>query len=169
MPTNSVTVSKGFYNDGTYQIMLPDSNVSLSDLVLGQTYGCLNDLYVTSYNGTATVRASSITPPTGVYDIYINLDHPLYLSYEKNYIAGDAIKHPEVSYVTDARSTFVRPDLTSTTSYGVVSDIAGDTNCYKALDGLTNTQASLRNTNYTSYWWKLVHISNKNYLFSIKR
>jgi len=99
--SGSVTISKGFYNDGTYQIMLPDTNIYLSDLVLGQTYGCLNGLYVTSYNGTATVRASNANAPTGVYDTYIGLETPVYLSHSKNYIIGESLKEADWSFEND--------------------------------------------------------------------
>ena len=127
--SGSVTVSKGFYNDGTYQIMLPDTTTYLSDLVLGQTYGCLNELYVTSYNGTATVRASNIHAPTGVYDVYIGLETPVYLSHSKNYIIGGSLKEADWSFENESYGS---------TNYSVVGSptISSD----YILSGISNSK-----------------------------
>lgn len=89
--SGSIDITKGYYNDGNHTIIMPAGNHSLSDLTTGQTLGGKNNLFATSYNDVAKPLMSSLNAPTGTYDVYANLNHPVYLSYEKNYIAGDKL------------------------------------------------------------------------------
>ena len=89
--SGSINISKGYYNNGTYEIFMPDSQVYLGTLKSGETVGCKNKTFAYSYNDVAGVKitADSNNDITTTHDVSVNLSHPIYLNYAKEYIVGD--------------------------------------------------------------------------------
>lgn len=140
--TGSISVSKGYYNSGTATIIMTDRTVGLSDLKAGQTVGCKNNSFAISYNDVASPLISSLNSPTGTYDAYVNLNHPVYLSYTKDYIIGDTPSESiEMSFEKGESTPWTQPFLTSATSYGTVSDSRGNASeaGWKAFDNDSST------------------------------
>lgn len=84
-----ITIKKGYYTNGTTEIVSSDMTKTLYQLKAGQTISWKNNLFMTTYNGTATPYMSSLNAPTGTFDAYVNLNHPVYMDYTKTYLIGD--------------------------------------------------------------------------------
>ena len=87
--TATVHIEKGYYNTGTYEIFSGDMTKTLYDLNTNQTVGCKNNIFMTGKNGVSVPYISSLAAPTGSFDAYVNINHPVYLSYSKNFLVGD--------------------------------------------------------------------------------
>ena len=100
--TGTVHIEKGYYNTGTYEIFSGDMTKTLYDLKVGQTIGCKNSLFMTGKNNVSTPYITSLAAPTGSFGGYVNLNHPIYLNYTKNFIVGDTPKTTMIEYTDGA-------------------------------------------------------------------
>lgn len=155
----SVSISKGFYKDSRGTIILPDADYSVSALTAGHTVGCKNNLFVYSNGVSSSALLTSLSSPTGA-TVYVDLEHPVYLDHTKQYIAGDTLKDPTMSYQTAASNYTVYGDVdiidgiiqTSLTSNDYLENSNGTftpgTSAWEFTTKIT-TQASLGTTDET--------------------
>ena len=151
--SGSVNVSKGYYSDGTNEIILPSKDYNIDALTNGQSIACKNKLYVYKNSSNDCGALITSTMPAGSFKVTKDLEHPIYLSNLKNYIAGDTLQMGEVTFSNADAEIWVQPILTSATSYGTVTDSRKSTNeaGWKALDGDSSTQYV---PGTGTAWWK---------------
>lgn len=157
--SGSVEISNGYYSDGLNKIIMPASTYNIDTLTANQTRGGKNKLF--AYTDSTDSVGALITPttPAGSFKITKELEKSVYLDPTKNYIAGGELVEPEISSTSGTRELWVRPNLTSNTSYGTVSNVyntdsSWDAPPWKALDGDTSTFALLTNGSDGVFWWK---------------
>ena len=164
MSNGSIDISKGYYNDGTHTIIMPAGQHSLSDLTTGQTLGGKNSLFATSYNDVAKPVMSSLNAPTGTYDVYVDLEHPVYLSYEKNYIAGDKLMSG-VAWTFEKGGSIIT-DYTVVGSPTISSDyILSGTSNSNYVKSTTTTPSSITTFDFITKYTKTESSSNLAYIF----
>lgn len=160
--SGSVKISKGYYSDGSNKINMPSSTYNIDALTANQTLGGKNRLFAYTDSTDSVGALITSTTPTGSFKITKDLEHPVYLDPTKNYIAGGELIEPVLSFTLGTGHLWERPNLTSNTSYGTVSNSQGkdSSNTYapwKALDGDTSSFATLRDDSISSgspFWWK---------------
>lgn len=97
--SGSVTITKGYYNTGSKEIVTPGMTVDLEHLSANQTIGCKNNLFMGTKNGsTMPCITSTYNPAAGTYDAYVKLSTAIYLDPTKQYIAGGDIVNPTWSF-----------------------------------------------------------------------
>lgn len=170
----SILITKGFYNSGTAQIRMPTQTIPLADLMDGQEVSYKNKTFACSYNGTASVAITSEAAPSGTYDVYVDLNHPLYLSNLQNYLIGDTpSKSIEIGF-NRAGSTPLANDLTENgTAGGDTSAAFSSTNegsyyAYKAFDGNSSTfwnpSSASNPQDLTRYYPSTVHVNSVRFV-----
>ena len=162
--SGSIDISKGYYNDGTHTIIMPEGQHYLSDLTTGQTLGGKNNLFATSYNDVAKPVMSSLNAPTGTYDVYVDLEHPVYLSYAKNYIAGDKLMSG-VAWTFEKGGSIIT-DYTVVGSPTISSDyILSGTSNSNYVKSTTTTPSSITTFDFITKYTKTESSSNLAYIF----
>ena len=85
----SINISKGYYNDGSHDINMPDQRFQLQEVKAGQIIGNRNKAYAASLSGTPSLHlvGNDRTEQTlqGTYDVSAELSTPVYLSHAENY------------------------------------------------------------------------------------
>lgn len=157
--SGSVEISKGYYSDGSNKINMPASTYNFDALTDNQTLGGKNKLFAYTDSTDSVGALITSTTPTGSFKITKELEQPVYIDPTKNYIAGGELIEPTLSFKAGTTTLWERPNLTSNTSYGIVSDVwgannSGDYSAWKALDGNTSTYASLNDGAGGVVWWK---------------
>lgn len=157
--SGSVEISSGYYSDGLNKITMPASKYNIDTLAANQTIGGRNKLFAYTDSTDSVGALITSATPTGSFKITKELAKPVYLDPTKNYIAGGELIEPKISFTSGAGELWVRPNLTSATSYGTVSNVYNTDGSWanapwKALDGDSSTFALLTDGSGGVFWWK---------------
>lgn len=156
--SGSVNIKRGYYSDGVNDIALGTKDYNIDALTSGQLTGGKNKLFVYKDTSDNTGALLASTTPTGDFKITKDLEHPVYLSSRKNYIAGDTLQMGEPHFTNaNAGDIWQQPALTSSTSYGTCTDSRNNTGerqeGWRALDNVSTTEFSPA---LEGGWWKWV-------------
>lgn len=102
--TGKISVSRGYYNDGTIKHYFSETEKTFDEATTGQTKGCKNNLFAVIDNGVSDIAvcAGAIA---GNPDWSVELPTKIYTDPTKSYILGtEPLKDIDISYQNESSS-----------------------------------------------------------------